>query len=60
MLSIFYILMKKKYVLLAFQKLIWVVKNEKQMILLMIPSEEKEGWHYVAVKKISALLHRVT
>ena len=24
---------------------------EKQIILLMIPNEEKEGWHYLAVKK---------
>ena len=23
---------------------------EKQIILLMIPNEEKEGWHYFAVK----------
>ena len=34
---------------------------EKQIILLMIPNEEKEGWHYFAVKKKkSALLHRIT
>ena len=27
----------------------------------MIPNEEKEGrWHYLAVKKLSALLHRIT
>ena len=25
--------------------------REKTMILLMIPNEEKEGWHYVAVKR---------
>ena len=24
---------------------------EKQIIILMIPKEEKEGWHYPAVKK---------
>ena len=29
-------------------------KHEKQVILLMIPNGEK--WHYVAVKKLSALL----
>ena len=23
---------------------------EKQIILLMVPNEEKEGWHYLAVK----------
>ena len=27
--------------------------REKQIILLMIPNEEKEGWHYVTVKKLS-------
>ena len=26
----------------------------------MIPNVEKEGWHYFAVKKISALLHGIT
>ena len=27
----------------------------------MIPNEEKEGlWHYLAVKKFFALLHRIT
>ena len=26
----------------------------------MIPNEEKEGWHYLAVKKLSALLHEIT
>ena len=33
---------------------------EEQIILLMIPSEEKEGWHYLAVKKLSALLRGIT
>ena len=28
---------------------------EKQIILLMIPNEEKESFHYLAVKKLSAL-----
>ena len=28
---------------------------EKQIILLMIPNEEKNGWHYLAVVKLSAL-----
>ena len=36
------------------------VNCEKQIILLMIPNEEKEGWHYLTVKKLSALLHRKT
>ena len=26
----------------------------------MIPNEEKEQWHYLAVKKLSALLHGIT
>ena len=26
----------------------------------MIPNKEKEGWHYLAVRKISALSHRIT
>ena len=26
----------------------------------MIPNEEKEGWHYLAAKKLSALLHSIT
>ena len=33
---------------------------EKQIILLMIPNEENVGWHYLAVKKLSALLHGIT
>ena len=31
--------------------------HEKEIIFLMLPNEQKEGWHYPAVKKISALLH---
>ena len=34
--------------------------REKQIILLMIPNEKKEEWHYLAVKKLSALLYRKT
>ena len=26
------------------------LNSEKQIILLMIPNEEKEGWHYLALK----------
>ena len=33
--------------------------GEKQIILLMILNEEKEGWH-LAGKKLSALLHGIT
>ena len=34
--------------------------SEKQTILLMIPNEEKEGWHYLAIKKLSTLLRGIT
>ena len=33
---------------------------EKQIILLMIPNEEKDGWHYLAVKILSAFLRGLT
>ena len=33
---------------------------EKHIIILMIANEEKEGWQYLAVKKLSALLHGIT
>ena len=33
---------------------------EKQILLLMTPNEEKEGWHYLAVKKLSTLLRGIT
>ena len=33
---------------------------EKQIILSIIPNEEKEWWHYLAVKKLSALLRGIT
>ena len=35
--------------------------REKQIILLITSNEVKEGqWHYLAAKKLSALLHRIT
>ena len=41
---------------------VYVLKHnstcEKQIILLMIPNEDKEGWDYLAVKKLSALLYK--
>ena len=33
---------------------------EKQIIWFMIPTEEKKRWHYLAVKRLSALLHEIT
>ena len=34
--------------------------REKTIILLMIPNEEKEGWHYLPVKKLSTLIRGIT
>ena len=31
---------------------------EKQIILLMIPNEENEGWHYLAVKKLRGIISK--
>ena len=56
LLLIFSMLKKKKYFRLIFQN----ITREQQIILLMIPNEEKEGWHYLAVKKLPALLHKKT
>ena len=36
------------------------LSSEKQIILLMIPNKEKEGWHYLAKIKLSTLLRRIT
>ena len=33
---------------------------KKQIILLMIPNEEKEDWHYLAVQKLLVLLRGIT
>ena len=56
LLLIFCILKKKKYFQLIFQN----IKQSTKKILLMIPNEEKEVWHYVAVKKLSTLLRGIT
>ena len=34
--------------------------KKTKTILLIIPNEEKEGWHYLAVKKLSVLLRGIT
>ena len=34
--------------------------REKQILLLMGPSEEKKGWHYHTVRKLSTLLRGIT
>ena len=33
---------------------------EKQIIILININDEKESWHYLAVKKLSTLLHGIT
>ena len=33
---------------------------EKRIICLMIPNEKSKSWHYLAVKKLSALLKETT
>ena len=58
LLSIFCILKKKKCAQLISQKLIRIVN--KETVILIIPNEEKEGWHYLAVKTSSPFLHRIT
>ena len=50
---------KEKEILLAYISKHYSTR-EKQIILLMIPNEEKEGWRYLAVKKLFALLHKKT
>ena len=52
------VLYTKKYVQFIFQHITQPVKN---IILLMISNEEKEGqWYYLAVKKLAALFYRIT
>ena len=50
----FCMLTKKKYILFMFKN----ITREKQVIILMIPYGEK--WHYLVVKKLSALLKGMT
>ena len=49
---------KEKYTLPAYISKHLTQPVKKQSILLMITSEEKEGCHYLTIKKISALLHK--
>ena len=49
LLLIFFILKKEKKICAAYISKI-NSNCEKQIILLMIPSKEKEGWHYLALK----------
>ena len=46
---------KKKYILLIFQI---KQKSRKASCSFMIPN--REGWHYIAVKKLPALLRGIT
>ena len=34
--------------------------HENQIITLIIPNEEKEDWNYLAVKRLSVLIHSIT
>ena len=56
LLLIFCIPKKKKYVQLISQNVFGIAKKN----VLMIPNEEKEGWHYLAVKQLSTPLRGVT
>ena len=49
---------KEITVQLIYQKLIRIVKNK--WFYYWFPIEEKEGWHYLAVKKLSTLLRWIT
>ena len=53
------VLIKEKKIGLAY--ILKINSNcEKQIILLMIPNEQKEGCHYRAVKELSKLLRKIT
>ena len=58
MLLIFSILKEKKKSTAYVPKII--LNCGKKKILLMIPNEEKQSWHYLSVKKLSALLRETT
>ena len=51
-------MLKRKYI----SCLCWKHNSncEKQVILLMIPNGEGQWWHYIAVKKLSALIRGIT
>ena len=53
MLLVFCILKKKKYTWLILEHIAQPMKN---IIFLVIPMEEKEGWHYLAVKKVICII----
>ena len=57
LLLIFCALKENKYVQLIYKKLIRIAKKK---LLLIIPNEETEDWHYRPVKKLSALLREIT
>ena len=57
LLLMFCALKKNKYVQLIYKKLIRIVKKK---LLLTIPNKETEDWHYLPLKKLSALLREIT
>ena len=52
LLLIFFILKKKNNFQLIFQNITELANKEKQIILLMIPNEEKEDGYFLAVKEM--------
>ena len=59
LLLMFYILKKKIYNINIIKNVL-IFQNsahEKQIILIMIPNKKKRRLHYLALKKLSALLH---
>ena len=47
---------EKNNLTIALNNLYINLNCKKQVILLMIPNEKKEGWYYSAVKELSTLL----
>ena len=50
----FCMLKNKKFILLIFQN---IIQSVNKKILLMVPNGE--GWHYLAVKKLSGLIRGI-
>ena len=59
LLLIFCIPKKKKYFQIMFQFINHNSTLEITIIKWMIPNKEKEGWHYLAVKKLPRLLKEI-
>ena len=55
-LNLSYAKKRKKYIVLILQNIIQSMR--KQIITLIIP--HREGWHYLAIKKLSTILRGIT